>query len=303
VLGAIIGLLLGIGIALVLERFERERRLRDPDDLEAAYDLPLLGVVPKSPNLAAGTRGAELSPAELETFNLIQARLRFFNVGRDLRTMLITSAAREEGKTTVARNLAEAATRSGARVLLVEADLRNPTLAARLGLPDGPGLAEVMLGDVQLEGAVNCLDLGGPGQLNSAKTLDVLAAAAAGSPNPGELIGSFMMGATLEKARSEYDLVVLDTPPLTSVADAFPLLAKVDGVVVVARLGQARRDLSERLRRTLDRSGAPQLGLIANAGPAGSAEATGGYERSTAVSAAAPQDSTASAPSTSEIKA
>jgi polysaccharide biosynthesis transport protein len=303
-LGGILGLLLGIGLALVLERFERERRLREPEDLEGVYDLPLLGVVPQSPSLAGAARSEDLRPEEIETFNLIQARLRFFNVGQDLRTILITSAARDEGKSTISRFLAEAAARMGSRVLLVEADLRNPTLAAKVGVSDGPGLGEVVLGEARLEEAVRSLELGGAGQLNNAKTLDVLAASSRGSSNPGELMSSFMMNATLEKAKSEYDLVVVDTPPLTTVADGFPLLDKVDGVVVVSRLGRARRDLSERLRRTLDRSGAPQLGLIANGGRAGTAEAAGGYGRGTqAAPHAASNGSAAAADTTSEIKA
>ncbi len=96
------------------------------------------------------------------------------------------------------------------------------------------------------------------------RTLDVLVAGAALPPNPGELIESHAMEAVLAQARSAYDLVVIDTPPLTAVSDAFPLLGKVDGVIVVGRVGRNRRDVAERLRETLTGAGAPLLGVIAN---------------------------------------
>jgi capsular polysaccharide biosynthesis protein len=127
-LGAVLGLLLGLGVAFLLERLDR--RIREPKDLEAIYGLPLLGVVPESAALsrsAKGKKGArEALPAgEAEAFHLIRAHLRYFNVDRELRTLLVASAAPGDGKTTVARHLAAAAARMGARVLLLEADPRR----------------------------------------------------------------------------------------------------------------------------------------------------------------------------------
>ena len=141
-LGAVLGLLLGLGVAFLLERFDR--RIREPKDLEALYGLPLLGVVPESKALSRSARGggdarAVLPPGESESFQLIRAHLRYFNVDRELRTLLVASAAPGDGKTTIARHLAGAAARVGARVLLLEADLRRPTLAQQLGA--SPGLA------------------------------------------------------------------------------------------------------------------------------------------------------------------
>jgi Mrp family chromosome partitioning ATPase len=92
----------------------------------------------------------------------------------------------------------------------------------------------------------------------------VLAAGATLPPNPGELIESHAMEAVLEQARSTYDLVVIDTPPLAAVSDAFPLLSQVDGVIIVGRVGRNRRDVAERLRETLRGARAPLLGVVAN---------------------------------------
>jgi capsular exopolysaccharide synthesis family protein len=267
VLGAVLGLLLGLGVAFLLERFDR--RIREPKDLEKVYGLPLLGVVPESSALSRSARrktsSASLPANEAEAFHLIRAHLRYFNVDRELRTLLVGSAAPGDGKTTVARHLASAAARMGSRVLLLEGDLRRPTIARQLDLPSGPGIADVLIGSVALGEAIQSVDLESPsGQSGSVRALDVLVAGAALPPNPGELIESHAMERLLEQAKSTYDLIVIDTPPLTAVSDAFPLLRKVDGVVIVGRVGRNRRDVAERLHETLTGAGAPLLGVIAN---------------------------------------
>jgi Mrp family chromosome partitioning ATPase len=94
--------------------------------------------------------------------------------------------------------------------------------------------------------------------------LDVLVAGEVPPPNPGELIESHAMEAVLERARAVYDLVVIDTPPLSLIADAIPLLTKVDGVIVVGRVGKTRRDAAEQLRKKLTSLRAPVLGIVAN---------------------------------------
>jgi|SRR5665213_1397411 len=267
-LGGVLGLLLGLGVAFLLERFDR--RIREPGDLERIYGLPLLGIVPESAALGRSAKnrakaGEALPSSETEAFHLIRAHLRYFNVDRELRTLLIASAAPGDGKTTVARHLASAAARMGSRVLLIEADLRRPTLALQLDIASGPGLADVLIGAVSLSDAVQSIDFDQPaGRGSQARTLDALVAGAALPPNPGELIESHAMEGLLEGVKSTYDLVVIDTPPLTAVSDAFPLLRKVDGVIIVGRVGRNRRDVAERLHETLTGAGAPLLGVVAN---------------------------------------
>ncbi len=142
VLGGVVGLLLGLVVAFLLERFDR--RISEPKDLQAIYGLPLLGVVPESAALSRAPSGkaratGALPANEAEAFHLIRAHLRYFNVDRELRTLLVASAAPGDGKTTVARHLASAAARMGSRVLLLEADLRRPTLAQQLEISCGSG--------------------------------------------------------------------------------------------------------------------------------------------------------------------
>src|ERR1039457_7184627 len=162
VLGAILGLLLGLGVAFLLERLDR--RIREPKDLEAIYGLPLLGVVPESAALSRSAKGrknagAALPASEAEAFHLIRAHLRYFNVDRELRTLLVASAAPGDGKTTVARHLAAAAARMGARVLLLEADLRRPTLALQMDVSSGPGVSDVLIGAVSFSEATQMVGL------------------------------------------------------------------------------------------------------------------------------------------------
>jgi capsular exopolysaccharide synthesis family protein len=284
VLGVLLGLLVGLGLAFVSESLDG--RVRRPEDLEAIYRVPALGLVPESPALSPrarhdGAKGAALPSAEAEIFSLIRAHLRFLTVDRDLRTVVIASAAPSDGRTTIARHLAEAAARLGSRVLLLEADLRHPTLAQQLGIQSRSGLADVLIGAVLMDEATQSVDLEAPsGPGGEARTLDVLVAGAVVPPNPAELLEGDVLDAVLEWAKSAYDLVVIDTPPLTVVSDAFSLLTKVDGVVIVGCVGRSRRDAAERLHQVLASSGAPVLGVVANGsrsgGPGSRAYARGG---------------------------
>jgi succinoglycan biosynthesis transport protein ExoP len=261
-IGGVLGLFIGFALAFILESLDR--RIRLPEDLEAIYDLPLLGSVPRSKALARERTGLPL--AEAEAFGLVRAHLRFFNINRELHSVAIVSAEAGDGKTTIARRVAEAAARSSSRVLLLEMDLRHPTLAERLGLPAGPGIVDVLIGASRMNEAIRSIAVettqtrGGSAE----RTLDVLVAGAAMPTNPGGLLESQAMEAVLTHARSAYDLVVIDTPSLTSVSDAFSLLTKVDGAVIVGRIAHSQRETAERLSEALSQSQIVLLGVIAN---------------------------------------
>src|SRR5439155_3226131 len=181
-----------------------------------------------------------------------------------LRTLLIASAAPGDGKTTVARHLAAATASTGSRVLLLEVDLRRPTIAQQLRIRSRPGLSDVLIGAASASAITQSITLDSRSSDHApAKTLDVIVAGIS-PPNPAALIESQAMERLLQQVKSEYDLVVIDTPPLTAVSDAFPLLGKVDGVVIVGWVGRNRRDVAHRLHETLTGAGAPLLGVIAN---------------------------------------
>ena len=265
-IATLVALMGGIALAYILEGIDV--RIREVDDFGQAYDLPLLGVVPESSALATpGRVEGTLTPAEPEAFQLILAYLKYFNVDRSLNTILMTSSAPGDGKTTVSCHLAGAAARLGLRVLLVDADARRPAVASQLGLRNvAVGLADVLIGSVGLAEAARSINVGGTGgELVEPKTFDVIPASLMVPPNPAELVGSHAMAELLEAARAAYDIVFIDTPPLTAVSDTFPLLRKVDGVIMIGRIGRDRRDAVARTRETLAGVGAPTLGVVVNA--------------------------------------
>jgi polysaccharide biosynthesis transport protein len=279
VLGVVLGLLVGLAAAFLLQRLDR--RIREPSDLEEVYGVPLLGVVPESQALrqaqesGAGTR--ELPPSEAEIFGLLRAHIRYFNVDRDLRVVVIVSAAPGDGKSTVARYLAMATATVGSRVLFLETDLRRPMAAKYFGIPRAPGVAEVLIGEESLDSAVQRVEF--DSRKGAEIGLDVLVAGAVLPPNPPQVIESQAMSSLLSEAKDRYDLVVVDTPPLVLLPDAFPLLRQADGVLIVSRLGENRRDVAARLRETLTSVEAPVIGVIANGykRPRGSSAYGSGY--------------------------
>jgi capsular exopolysaccharide synthesis family protein len=258
----VVGLLLGVALALLLDRLDR--RIKDVAELEEIYGLPVLCDVPESPALNS-ERGGDLPGfAVAESFRMLRARLRYFNVDRELRSVLVTSVGPAEGKTTVAQNLAAAAASTATtRVLLLEADLRRPRLAGKLDLPATPGLAEVLTHGLSLDEVVHRLTLADSLGGRDDKTLDVIVAGI-NPPNPAELLESEKMGDLLDRLTAIYDLVIIDTPPAGLIADAIPLMSRVGGVVIVSSVGRSNRDGARRFREQLTQLDAPVLGVIAN---------------------------------------
>jgi capsular exopolysaccharide synthesis family protein len=265
ILGALLGLLLGLGLVFLAERLDR--RVRDASELEEAYGVPVLGAVPESPSYsAAGTQ--PLPVVEAEAFALLRARLRYFNVDRDVRSLLVTSATPGEGKTTVALNVALAEAVAGnPRVALVEADLRRPALGKRLGIGSRAGLAEVLSRNATVDEALCSVEVPRRGNGNGPAVRFTIVTAGAIPPNPAELVESRAMIDLLTALSAQFDLVIIDSPPTSVVSDAIPLIRLVSGVVVVSRIGVTTRDAARHLREQLRKLQAPTLGVVANAMP------------------------------------
>jgi receptor protein-tyrosine kinase len=272
-LAGVVGLLLGVGLAFLFDRLDR--RLRDPREIEGIFGRPILGTIPRSRSLAerAPSTGA-VSSADAEAFRMLRANLRYFNVDHEIRSLVVTSSAPGDGKTTVAWNLAAAGASAGKRSLLIEADLRRPRVAEGRGISPGPGLSHVLAGQGSLSSVIQHVKLsGGNGDVPSG-TLDVVVAGAL-PPNPTDLIESDRMRQVIHEAEESYDLVVLDTPPTSVVSDAIPLLREVSGVIVVVRLGKSARESVHQLRNQLRNLNAPTLGVVINAVSRGAGEGYG----------------------------
>jgi tyrosine-protein kinase len=262
--GFLIGLALGLSLALLLEQLDR--RVKREDDLADATGLPRLAAIPKLKAFSDKRLGREpLSPAETEVFRMLRANLRYFNVRKKIQSVLVTSAEPGEGKSLVSLGLALAAASSGERVLLIEADLRDPGLSSVLELPSTGGLSEVLASDDAeiLAKAVVRINAGELGDAAGNMPLDILPAGAI-PPNPTELVESQRMKDLIALAERSYDLVVIDTPPVLAASDAIPLFSAVSGVLAVSGLGVSTRRSATNLADVLDRSKAPTLGIVAN---------------------------------------
>jgi capsular exopolysaccharide synthesis family protein len=269
IIGAILGLLGGIGLAFLLERLNT--KLRSAEEAQDVFELPVLATIPESKAIMSTNEGAaapDLPFAENESFRMLRASLRYFNVDNDIKSVLVTSYSSGIGKSTVSWNLARVAA-SSSRVVLVETDLRNPSLSSQHGLPVIGGLGALLTHQVTLDEAIHskpiaAQSIGTNGSSTEGRNLDVIVAGPP-PPNPAELLESQTMSDVLKQLKSRYDLVVLDTPPLGVVSDAFPLLRQVDGVIAVTRLGISTREHAEHMRDQLRRLEAPVLGLVVNA--------------------------------------
>jgi capsular exopolysaccharide synthesis family protein len=262
-LGLVAGLLIGLLAVFLAERVDRT--LRDEHEAIEVFGLPLLGVIPSSRSLSKSAARKPLTAAVVaEPFRLLRAQLHYFNVDREIRSVLVTSAAPGDGKSTVAWNMARTAASLApdSSVLIVDADLRHSSVAAITQLEPAPGLAELLTRDLPIERAIRRFDVdrqsGGP-----PAQLDVLTAGAP-APNPSELLESQRLRRLVEELHDRYDLVIFDTPPTSVVSDAIPLMTQVSGILIVVRLRNTRRDDAKRLHEQLVRLGAPTLGLVLN---------------------------------------
>jgi len=253
-----LGIFLGLALAAALTvlREQLDRRLKDPEDVSRLFDLPVLANIPESRQFSRSAPGWDGGPSgETEAFMKLRANLKYFNVDEEIRSILVTSAASQDGKTTVSWNLANVEARSGRRVLYLDADLRRPGLGREMdGLDEG--LSHVLVGATEIVWAVRTVD-----------GVDVIPAGPP-PPNPTELVESSRMRHVLSWAEEHYDLVIIDTPAV--MADAIPLMEQVSGIIAVVRLGHTGRDEAGELAEVLSNIDASVLGVVLNGAGASS---------------------------------
>ncbi|MGH1525253.1 polysaccharide biosynthesis tyrosine autokinase [Leifsonia sp. L25] len=249
--GFVIGLLVGVLVIVLKELLDT--RVRSADTLTRLTGLPLLASIQ---TLRRHHRGAivldEPLSAAAEGYRRLRSSLEFVSIGSDKLAFVITSSAPGEGKSLTALNLALALLEGERKVLLVDADLRRPTIATATGLLPGAGLTSLLVGRATLEDVVQHWN-----------GLDVLTSGPI-PPNPSELLSSRAMALFLEKSRKDYDIVVFDSPPMTAVIDAAIIGRAVDGaLVIVDRASTKRHKLSQTIE-LLGKSGVSVLGLVLN---------------------------------------
>ena len=260
--GGFAGLLLGIVVALLLDQLDR--RVKRSQEVEDAAQLPVLGSVPRSRALATRLMPT-LPPYETEAFRLLDVNLRYLDSGRPVRSILLTSVAPREGKTTVALHLARSWAAVGYMVLLIDADLRKASLSRVLGLEGTRGLSDVLRdGGEDLSEAV--VEVTRAAQTNGSRPSGALLCLPAGTPSsdPLELLGSLGLAAILREAEERFDVVIVDASPVGTVADAIPVTRMVGGVIVVTRLGTVTRERLQEVTRQLESAHAAVLGVVVN---------------------------------------
>jgi capsular exopolysaccharide synthesis family protein len=264
-LGLIVGLGLGIGAAVLRDQFNTT--VSGVNDVERLTKAIPLGVVPydatagKQPLVTADQFGGRA-----EAFRTLRTNLQFADVDDPPRVITITSALPNEGKTTTACNVAITLAQSGARVILVEGDLRKPAVGKYLGISNAAGLTNVLAGQHELRDVI------------VGYQRDTLAVLPSGPtpPNPSEMLGSQQMRHLLTSLANHYDLVIIDAPPLLPVTDAAVLSAASDGAILVIRHGKSRREEVERALQALTSVNAKVLGTVLNFAPR--RKRRGGYD-------------------------
>jgi len=257
-LGLLIGLAIGIGAAVLREMLDTT--VKPDDDLADLGDVSVLGRIAYDPDARKHPLVVQADPqgARAEAFRQLRTSLQFVDIDRKPRSIVVTSSLPSEGKSTTAANLALTLAEAGLRVILVEGDLRRPTLSEYLGLEGAAGLTTVLVGNASLS---DVLQPWGDGNLNVLPTGPI-------PPNPSELLGSQHMLKLLEQLDGMADIVLIDAPPLLPVTDAAVLSALADGALVVCRVGKTRREELRRAVKALRGVDARLLGIVLNMTPA-----------------------------------
>ncbi|OPJ59162.1 CpsD/CapB family tyrosine-protein kinase [Clostridium chromiireducens] len=191
---------------------------------------------------------------DAEAFRTLRTNIQYSSFDKEIRTIAVTSSEMAEGKSTVAGNIAISFAQGEKKVILVDCDLRKPSVHKNFRTSNLVGVSEVLLGKVSLDEAVQKHN-NNFNYLTSGKI----------PPNPSEMLGSAAMTNLIERLKDEYDLIVLDTAPLRAVTDAQILSTKVDGTILVVRAGKTKKDVVIEAKNLLDKVGANVIGSVLNA--------------------------------------
>jgi len=279
-LGVVLGLMIGVGVAFVREFVDTTVHTRE--DVQEATGIPVLGMIPRIQAAAVGANGkggfraararhtGDIRSLESrlvtgydprnpvsEAYRSLRTNITFARLERTPKTLVFTSPMPGDGKSTTSANLAITLAQQGLKVLLVDADLRRGVLNSVFHLEREPGLSNVLLEITQFKDAVRTVRIG------ESATLDFLSSGIL-PPNPAELLGSERMRSLLKRLEAEYDVIILDAPPLNVVTDAALLGTNADGVILVARAGRSEKAALSYAVEQLRNVRADVLGAVLN---------------------------------------
>ena len=268
-LAAGVGLILAAGIVFLIEYLDDT--LKTMEDIERVLQLPVVGYIAQIQSDSENEESIYVtrqprSPVS-EAFRLLRTNLEFASVDRPLRRLLVTSAGPNEGKTTIAVNLAAIMAQGGKRVVLMDADMRRPKVHRFLGISNKVGLSDMFRSAVAFRMVTQKIE-----------EVNLVSVLTSGSlpPNPTELLASARMEQIFQEAEKDADIIIIDSPP-SLVADVQVLAAKVDGVIMVIHPGNTQADAALATMEMLNRAGARTLGVVLNRIPRDRADYYGGY--------------------------
>jgi succinoglycan biosynthesis transport protein ExoP len=290
-MGIIVGFVFGLIIAFVLETFDTS--LGAIEDVEQTLKTPVLGVIPQvdAKDVQASLHErhpegvdehsmkqavnliAHFVPKSMtaESFRALRANIQFKNGEKKLKTLAITSASPQEGKTLVSINLAITMAQAGMKILLVGSDLRKPMIARVFGIESHPGLSDILLGNFNWRETVKTITDLVMGEISldeimATPGLDNLFIITGGSipPNPAKLIESESFTRFIQEAKNEFDMIIFDTAPILSAVDAALIGTKVDGILLLYRVGAVSKGLLKRAMSQLEQVKSQVLGVILN---------------------------------------
>jgi Mrp family chromosome partitioning ATPase len=268
-LGAVVGLLLGLLVTWFLESFDR--RLRRPDETESLLGMPVVGVIQKG-GLGKPATADDSDGDGIAAYRMLRTNVRFLapERGTPPRTVMVTSAVSEEGKTTVAMGLALSSAAAGLNTLLIEADTHRPAHAKRLGLATGPGIADFLQDGLTPDKVLQVYPfaeqiVGARSNGNAANgKVSKLTCITAGNVSAfsGDALGSQRFADVINEVKQVYDLVVIDTAPLLAVAETSEIASFVDALVFCVRLGKTTAEQARAARAALARLPQRPAGLV-----------------------------------------
>jgi capsular exopolysaccharide synthesis family protein len=214
---------------------------------------PAMAAPTKTDNYGYGSYKSSRSPVA-EAFRVLRTNLQFAAVDKELKVILVTSASPNEGKSTVVQYLAQTISQTGKKVIVLDADLINPTLHRRFGIPNQRGLSNLIVGDADITVFM---------RLKEYPNLSVITTGPI-PPNSSELLGSVHMKRLMDLLREEYDVIIMDTPPILPVTDAVVASSLADGIILVVQAGKTRHGEVHRAQEVLEEAHANLLGVVVN---------------------------------------
>jgi polysaccharide biosynthesis transport protein len=260
-LSLIVGLFGGVGLAFFAEYLDNT--IKTPEDVEKKVLMPSLGLVP----LYKGPENQKHLPVEFishadtksqmsEAYTSIRTFLLFSTAGKPPKVMMVTSARREEGKTTTSLNTAISLTKSDARVIIIDADMRRPRMHKVFKVSNTLGLSSFLSGNEEFsESLIKHSKIPG---------LDIMTSGPL-PPNPAELLSSYRLKDMIDALSPLYNFIIFDTPPILGLADAAIVSTRTDGVIMVVRSGETPKEAAQQAKKILENVNAKVLGVVLNA--------------------------------------